>query len=395
MNKAWLLGGLVGTGVVALALWQHGDRLELPQALAALGLGSGKAAKPEVTLEFVAAEVVQPSRMALSRVIEFSGPLVAPDAAVLRSRSAGTLLSLDVAEGSRVRAGQTIGRVDPAEIDSRMAERDAMLQSAHAQLAQAERTHATNQRLADQQFISATALDNSRSALLTAQAQFDAARAALDTLRVARRETVLVAPIAGIVARRYALPGEKLTLEQQVLGIVDLRRLELAGSVGTHEVSLLRPGLPVQVQVEGVETAVTGTLARIAPAAEAGTRSIAVTVALDNPGETLRAGQYALARATLNDEVQRLTLPLSAIGSSGGQEHVWLIADGVLARRAVTTGRRDERSGHVEVLKGLPPQAVVLAARFDGLREGTRAVVVARRSSELASSAASAPALLR
>ena len=42
-------------------------------------------------------------------------------------------------------------------------------------------------------------------------------------------------------------------------------------------------------------TPVTGQLARIAPAAEAGTRSIGVTVGLDNPKETLRAGQYALA----------------------------------------------------------------------------------------------------
>ena len=395
MKKAWLLGSVVLAAVAVSAALRLSDKIVWPQAFAALGLGKAADGKADVTLEFAAREVVQPSRVALARVVQFSGPLVAPNTVMLRSRSAGTLVSLVVAEGSRVRAGQVVGSVDGTEIASRQAERRAMLESARAQLAQAERTQATNQRLADQQFISPTALDNSRAALQTAKAQFDAAQASLDTLRVAQRDTVLVAPIDGIVAKRLALPGEKLSLEQQVLSIVDLKRLELAGSVGTHEVGLLAPGLPVQVQVEGVDTAVAGTLARIAPAAEAGTRSIGVIVGIDNPKESLRAGQYALASVVLADGVPRLTLPITAIGSSGGQEHVWVIADGVLARRAVTTGRRDEREGLVEVLQGLPPDAQVLAARFDGLREGTKAVRVARKAAAVASSAASAPATVR
>jgi membrane fusion protein, multidrug efflux system len=395
MKKAWLLGSAALAVVAAAAALRVSDKIAWPQAFAALGLGKAADGKPDVTLEFVAREVVQPSHVALARMVQFSGPLVAPNTVLLRSKAAGTLVALGVAEGSRVRAGQVVGSIDGTEIASRQAERRAMLESARAQLAQAERTQATNQRLADQQFISPTALDNSRAALQTAKAQFDAAQASLDTLRVAQRDTVLVAPIDGIVAKRFALPGEKLSIEQQVLSIVDLKRLELAGSVSTHEVSLLAPGLPVQVQVEGIDAAVAGTLARIAPAAEAGTRSIGVIVAIDNARESLRAGQYALASVMLADGVPRLTLPITAIGSSGGQEHVWVIDDGVLARRAVTTGRRDEREGLVEVLQGLLPNAQVLAARFDGLREGTKAVLVARRSAEVATSAASAPGTSR
>ena len=118
---------------------------------------------------------------------------------------------------------------------------------------------------------------------------------------------------------------------------------------------------------------------------------VGVTVAVDNPKETLRAGQYALASVTLSDEVPRWTLPVAAIGSSGGQEHVWVIADGALSRRAVTTGRRDEREGWVEVLQGLTPDAVVLAARFDGLREGGKAVVVTSRAAAAVPAAKATP----
>ena len=349
--------------------------------------------KPDVPLEFVAREVVQPALARLPGVVEFSGPLVAPQTAVVRAKASGTLLSLSVAEGSRVQAGQLLGRIELAELNTRVAERSANLESIRAALVQAERAHASNERLAAQQFISASALDNSRAAMDAARANLNAAQASLETARVGLREASLLAPISGIVAKRHVLPGEKVSLEQQVLTIVDLARLELAGSVGTHEVARISPGMAVQVQVEGVDQPVAGRIARIAPAAEPGTRSIGVTIELTNPKEQLRAGQYALARATLADDTDRLTLPAAAVGKMSGQDHVWLIENGALARRAVTLGRRDEREGRVEVLQGVTLASQVLAARFDNLREGAKASIVAAKSAPVASAAASTPVL--
>lgn len=394
MRKRWLLSGVVVAAAagVGVALWS--GALPSPQALAKAVLrGQKQDGKPEPVLEFRPGEVAQPLRARLPQRIEFSGALVAPSTAVLRARASGTLLALTVAEGSRVGVGQVVGRIDAAEQTSRLAERSANLESARATLAQAERTQASNERLAAQSFISPMALENSRAAVETARAAVQQALASADTARLGLRDSSLVAPIAGIVARRQALPGEKLSPEQPVLTIVDLARLELAGAVGTHEVSRLAPGMPVQVKVEGVEAAVTGRIARIAPAAEPGTRSIGVTIELPNPREQLRAGQYAVAQVELADGVERLTLPLAAVGNTAGQDHVWLIENGQLARRAVKLGRRDDREGRVEVLEGVPPAAQVLAARFDNLREGAKASVVAGKAPALASAAASTPAV--
>jgi len=400
MNKKWLLSGLGGVVLAGagVAVWM--GALPMPgamaksQAEAAKGKGGDKKdgdKKPDVPLEFAPREVVQPALARLPGSVEFSGPLVAPQTAVVRARAGGTLLSLGVAEGSRVQAGQVLGRIELADLSSRVAERHAGIDSARAALVQAERTHSSNERLAAQQFISQPALEQSRAALDTARANVSAAQAALETTRVALRDGTLLAPIAGIVAKRHVLPGEKLSVEQQVLTIVDLARLELAGSVGTHEVARIQPGMAVQVQVEGLDQPVAGRVARIAPAAEPGTRSIGVTIELPNPQETLRGGQYALARATLADDTDRLTLPTAAVGKTSGQDHVWLIENGVLARRAVTVGRRDERIGKVEVLQGVTPTSQVLAARFDNLREGAKALVVAAKSAPVASAAASTP----
>jgi membrane fusion protein (multidrug efflux system) len=389
MRKRWMAAAtvLVLAAGVGLAIWARAPA----GSAAAAGKGDDTAPGAKAPLEFTAAEVVRPRRASMPAQITLSGPLIAPSTAVVRSRTTGTLLGLSVAEGSPVAAGQVLGRIDAAETEGRVAERVALFESARAQLGQAERTHASNQRLADQQFISPIALETSRSALDAAQAQVRAAQAALDSTRAGARESTLLAPIAGVVHKRHVLPGEKLGFEQPVLTIVDLSQLELAAGVGTHEVSMLQPGMPVRLRVEGNAAEVEGRLARVAPAAEAGTRAIAVTVAVPNPRQALRAGQYAMGSVDIDDAVQRLTLPASAVLGSPGQEQVWVIEAGALVRRSVTLGRRDERAGRVEIVQGLAPQAQVLAARFDNLREGQRALVAG--AAGVASAAASSPTL--
>lgn len=389
-----LLAG--GAGLAVLGGWKPWAALQAPAEKPASA--TPPAQVTAVPLEFSPQEVVQPQRSAWSHRLEFSGPLVAPQTATVRARASGTLVALEVAEGSRVQAGQVLGRIDLPDLGSRLAERQAQLEATEAALAQAQRTHGNNQSLAQQQFISPSALDSSRLALQSAQAQRAAAAAALDTTRSGLRDARLLAPIAGIVARRHALPGEQLAPEQAVLTVVDLRQLELAGSVGTHELARLAPGLPVLVQVEGMPEPVAGQIARIAPAAEPGTRSIGITISLPNPGERLRAGQYALASAALAPAAgspEALTVPEAALLQAHGQDQVWVIADGVLARRAVQLGRRDGATGRVEVLQGLTPDSQVLAARFDALREGAPARIaqapVPRTQAAAALAAASAP----
>jgi len=86
-----------------------------------------------------------------------------------------------------------------------------------------------------------------------------------------------------------------------------------------------------------------------------------------------------------------MTVPSGAVGQASGQDFVWAIEKGALVRRIVVTGRRDAASGRVEVVKGLGADAQILALRFDNLKEGAPAKVVAQRSVANAASGASAP----
>ncbi len=379
MRKQWWLGG------VAVAVLAGGAGVYATSGSSAPA-AKKDAAKP--ALEFQAGEVIKPTMAPMPGLIEFSGPLVAPNTVIVRAKASGSLDRLTVGEGSRVKAGQSLGQLDLEELRHKVAERNASVESARAMYEQSERQYKANQGLASQNFIAPTALDNSRAQLESARGQMLSAQAQLGTSEVLLRQAALISPIDGIVAKRHTLPGEKVAAEQQVLTIVDLSKLELAGLVGTHEVGKLSPGMTVQVKVEGSDEPVTARIARIAPAAEPGTRSIGVTLTLDNTGERFRAGQYAVARVELPDDKPRLTVPTTAVGAVSGQEHVWLIEKGMLVRRIVTTGRRDPREGRVEILAGVTPQSQVLGARFDNLKEGERAEIRAPKAS-MASVAAS------
>ena len=370
MRKQWLMGGGIAIIVVAIAVGV---------ALRAKSRSDDKdAGKPDVTLEFTPAEVARPLLAAMPERIEFSGPLMAPRTAVVRAKASGTLLSLSVAEGSRVKAGQSLGTIDLSDLQSRAAERSAGVDSARARMVEAERIHKSNEDLANQRFISANALESSRATLDATRAQLKSAQAQLGTAALGIREAALVSPIAGVIGRRNVVPGEKVSAEQELMTVVDLRELELAGVVGTHQVSMLRAGQKLAVRVEGAAEPVEGRIDRIAPMAEAGTRGIRVVVLLPNPQEVFRAGQYASALVSLDDSSQRLTIPAASVGQASGQDFVWTVEKGVLVRRLVITGRRDLANGRVEVTKGLTADAQVVAARFDTLKEGAPAKIVAK-----------------
>ena len=93
-------------------------------------------------------EIVKPTQIALGSRIEWSGSLTAPQTAIVRSKAAGTLLSLTVKEGDTVKLGQSLGAIDLSDVNNRVTERGATLESARASLALAQSQYDSNLRFA-------------------------------------------------------------------------------------------------------------------------------------------------------------------------------------------------------------------------------------------------------
>ena len=150
-------------------------------------------------------------------------------------------------------------------------------------------------------------------------------------------------PLTGVVAKRHDQPGEKVPFDAPLVTIVDLTQMELQAMVPANDIPELNLGMKVTLAIDGFgERRFTGTIDRINPTTEAGTRAILVFVHVPNPDGALRGGMFVTGRVTLAAGAPVPTLPPIAVRTEAGQNFVWTIENGKLARRIITIGRRDD-----------------------------------------------------
>lgn len=346
----------------------------------------------DVALELLAADTVVARQAELVRGVPVSGGLRAVDSAMVKAKVSAELLALSVREGDAVRAGQVIGRLDARETAARLAQAEQQAAQARAQLDIARRSLANSQALVGQGFISPTALDTAQSNAAAAQATWEAARAAVDLARKAQEDTVLRAPLAGLVAQRLAQPGERLNLDARIVEIVDLKRLELEAALAPADVAEVRVGQRAALRVDGLPQALSARVARIAPAAVPGSRSVNVYLAVD-PHPALRQGWFATGLIEL-ERRPALVLPPDAVRNDQARPTVLAVEGGRIVQRAVEPGVRGLVAGRaaVEIRSGLAEGARVLAGSAGLLPPGTVVRLVEQPAAAGASAAASATA---
>jgi RND family efflux transporter MFP subunit len=326
--------------------------------------------KAQALVELSPSDVVTAQTLELVQGLPISGSLKAFNSAVVKARAAGELQGLSVREGDTVKAGQVIARVDATEYQSRVKQAQQQADSAKAQIDIAQRQWDNNKALVDQGFISKTALDTSLNNLNAAKANHQAALASVEMAGKTLQDTVLRAPISGVVAQRLVQPGERVAVEARVVEIVDLSRLELEASLSAADSLQVRVGQQALLQIEGSAKPVAAKVVRINPSAQAGSRSVLAYLAVDDAAG-LRQGLFA--QGTLDTgRSSALVVPLSAVRTDKPSPYVQVVANNQVAHKAVETGARGEAGKETVVaIKGLEAGAVVVKGHLGPLREGT------------------------
>jgi len=332
------------------------------------------AAKPEKAPVFELSQrdvaVVEARPLALT--LPLSGSLTPLAQATVKSKVSGVVLATTVQEGMNVAAGQVIARMDDLEARARVAQQQAMLADASARLALAKKNQANSAALLKQNYIAQNAYDTTSNAVDLAQAAVDAARAQLELARIALADTVIRAPLSGVVSKRHVQAGEKLSPDSPVFSIVDLKRLTLDAQVPASDIPRVKVGQDVHFRVDGFGARdFTGQVVRINPSNEAGSRAMLVYIGVDNPDGLLRAGMFAKGQVTTEKSAVRPLLPLTAVRKEKDGDVVYRIENGKVVAQPVKLGLRNQDEGLVEAIEGVDAGAVVLALPLDGVKPGS------------------------
>jgi membrane fusion protein, multidrug efflux system len=385
-SSKWIIGAL------ALLLIAGGAARVLAKRQAqTAATASAPAPKAEPVIELAAGDVFVVKNIELSQGVPISGSLKAANTALVKARVAGELQGLTVREGDAVKAGQIIARVDSSEYAARVRQAQETADAAKAQIDIAQRSFNNNKALVDQGFISQTALDTSLASLQSAQANHKAALAGLDVAKKSVQDTVLAAPISGIVSQRLAQPGERVGIDARVVEIVDLSRLELEAQLAASDSVQVRVGQTARLSLEGRSEAIAATVTRINPSAMASSRSVLVYLSVASlPG--LRQGLFAQG---ILDTVKETVpaVPLSAVRTDKPQPYVQLIQNGRIVHQSVEMGGRGEAAGMTMIaLKNIAPGAMITPASAGNLRENTQVALPGSKPATATGAAPAAPA---
>jgi RND family efflux transporter MFP subunit len=333
---------------------------------------------------------------------EAGGVIAARTTATVASRIVATVLSVDVAPGDRVRAGQRLIVLDARDLDAQRrqtaASVTALEQSAAAAVADqdaagaaltlAQATHERMATLHARRSATPQELDEATSALRGAEARLraaearaaemaaaiESARAAASAASVTASFAELTAPFDGIVTEKLVEPGNLAAVGVPLLRVEDTRGFRLEARLDESRAGSVEVGAPVAVRLgtsdaSGVEAAVVnGQVAEIARSVDAASHAFLIKIDLP-PDPRLRSGMFARARFEGGEPRQALTVPAAAIVPQGQLSTVFVVTGQDVARmRVLRTG--ESADGRVEVIAGLAPDETVIVAPPPGLRDG-------------------------
>lgn len=299
----------------------------------------------------------------IAREVTVSGTVEPIRTVAVNAQMAGALLDVNVEEGSPVREGQVLARIDAREIAAQVRSAQASYGVAQAALERAE-------QLRQRQVITAAEYERD-------QAARDAARAQLDGLRARQGYSTVRAPSSGVITVKSVESGDVVGAQTKLFEIADVSTMVVPVRVSELDVVKLSTGDRARVELDALPgRTLDGRIRRVFPSADPATRLVPVEVALQGEGaRAARPGFLARVSLALGQNQGVKLVPQSAIVQSAGETSVFVVKDGKAERRPVETGLTSR--GQVEVLSGLEAGETVVTVGNNNVRDGAEVRVVA------------------
>jgi membrane fusion protein (multidrug efflux system) len=308
---------------------------------------------------------------------EWVGTMVGNVDADIRPKVDGFLLQRLYSEGSFVRKGQPLFRLDPRQTQASVEQAQGQLAQARAAEAQAEIDINRYTPLVAEKAVSQAELDKATSMKKAAQAQVDAAQAVLDNAKLNRTWTTVVTPISGIAGIAKVGIGDLMTPVTVMATVSAVDPIYVDFSIAeqdylrfAREKARRSAGSDLELILgDGTVYAKHGRALLINRAVDAHTGTIQVRAEFPNPGNVLRPGQYARIRAKTEERKDALLVPQRAISELQGIYQVGVVdAENKVAIRAVKPGPQYKDMWVID--SGLQSGEKVVVDGLQRLRDG-------------------------
>jgi RND family efflux transporter MFP subunit len=387
-----------------------------PAALAALSVLGAVAwwlAPKPVVVQTAAVVSSTPSQQFVQ--LTASGYVVAQRRAAVASKATGRLIELNVREGSVVKQGQLIARLDASDVraaivaaEAGVRQAEAGVRQAEVELANAEAELVRSQGLQAQGFISPQAVDAvqtrakaARAALASSKAVLEVARAQVGVQRVAEDFTEIRAPFDGVVLVKNANVGDIITplssaagTQGAVVTMADMRTLEVEADVSEGSLSKARIGQPVEIMLDALPgVRFMGEVGGLVPTVDRAKATVTVKVRFSKLDERILPEMSAkvnfLSQAiTVADQQPVLAVPPRALHEVDGRTVLWRVRAGQKAGQKDADAARSEVEpvpvkagrtlGDVREVQALDAAASTSSA--SALRAGDKVVVESARA---------------
>lgn len=342
----------------------------LVATLSALLAGCSKPAPVVEEIRPVRTMTVEPRSTAAAT--EFAGEVRPRVETRAGFQVAGRIVQRHVELGQRVRRGEALAAIDPADYRLAAEASDAARDAARVDRDQQRIDYRRFQDLQAQGFISKAELDRRKAALDAAEARY------LQTLANARASgnqadyAMLRAPHDAVVTAVEAEVGQVVAAGQPVVRLARVDEKEVVVGIPEQQLAVLREARDVTVRLWAGGAPVQGRLREVAPVADPATRTFPARIALVDPPPEVALGMTATVTFSVPLPQPVITVPLQALVVEGGVTQTWRYesSSGTVRRTPVTVGT--VAGNEVVVSDGLRPGDVVVTAGAHQLQEGQK-----------------------
>ena len=249
-------------------------------------------------------EVMEITVMKLQESVGLVGSIAANESAELRPEIPGTIIAISFEEGSVLRKGDTLVKLDTRELEAQLAETRASFQLAGQNLQR-------NQLLLEDDAVSKLEVD-------AAIAEHARLKAAIDLLEVRLAKSTITAPFDGITGGRALSVGDFVTSQSVITTLDDLSRLKVEMQVPERYLPHLKPGgtFTLRAATSGPGEDVAGEVYFVSPRIDESTRSTLVKGYVNDPPIYLKPGMFANITLVLRTVDDAMVVPETAILSS-------------------------------------------------------------------------------